>query len=346
MKKAICLILAVLAAGISAEAQRVCENMPSCGLKPDKTVFLYSDNIEASLAAINDPVVADNPETLALEIAEDNGYDEPEFLYGPEGQIRSIGREARFDVYFPENPNGKMVVVCPGGGYYCLATYHEGMYVAEWLLKRGYAAVVAKHRLPNTHHAVPLTDMHIIFRYLREHQQEWGLEKIGVMGFSAGGHMAGCVSTLYVDAATRPDFSVLIYPVLTFGEYTHEGTRMTLLGRESVCKSRVDVPFDEWLENCREYDALSARYTLEDQVTADTPPAFLMLAFDDDVVPPANSINYYRALLAHGVSAELHIFENGGHGFGFASEQEGQNWLDAGEREVFEAALERWLESR
>ena len=198
--------------------------MPWIDLLPDKTVFLYADDAKSALAKIDDPVVAKDVECLALPVKEECGITNPERMVGNLGQITDINSTSRFDLYFPKNPNGQMVVMCPGGGYAVVCTYGEGLYAAEWLLERGITVAVAKHRMPNGHWTVPLDDMQEIFRYCRAHAAEWGVNKIGVMGYSAGGHLAASVSTLYVDDVTRPDFSILFYPVITFeGEHVEPG---------------------------------------------------------------------------------------------------------------------------
>ena len=203
-------------------------------------------------------------------------------------------------VYLPEeNSSGQMVVICPGGAYALLSTVTEGKLAARWLNERGIAACVVWYRMPNRHDRIPLTDVQNAFRFCRHHAAEWGVRQIGVMGFSAGGHLAASASTLFEDEVTRPDFSLLFYPVITMEEgLTHEGTMFNLTGKDP---------------------ALRERYSLERQVRSDTPPTLLLLSADDGVVPPENSLRYLRALKAHGVPAEIHVFPTGGHGWGFGS---------------------------
>ncbi|MBQ1168758.1 MAG: hypothetical protein II143_06615, partial [Bacteroidales bacterium] len=122
---------------------------PLQDLKPSKTIFLYASDAKEALAAIDDPVVAKDVECLALPIKEECGITAPEQMVGDLGQICNINKTARFDLYLPKNPNGKMVVMCPGGGYVVVCTYGEGLYAASWLLDKGYAVAVAKHRMPN-----------------------------------------------------------------------------------------------------------------------------------------------------------------------------------------------------
>ena len=229
-------------------------------------------------------------------------------------------------IYLPEkNTSGQMVVICPGGAYALLSTESEGELAARWLNERGIAACVVWYRMPNRHDIVPLTDVQNAFRYCRHHAAEWGVKQIGVMGFSAGGHLAASASTLFTDEITRPDFSILFYPVITMEEgLTHEGTMYNLTGKDPV---------------------LRERYSLEKRVTAETPPTILLLSSNDDAVPPENSLRYLRALKAHGVAAQIHSFPTGGHGWGFAARKyTGKKDLIGDEaRATADAALETFL---
>ena len=238
----------------------------------------------------------------------------------PEGAPGAVGEEAEdiptLTIYLPEASaaNGAAVVVCPGGGYAHLAMDHEGRQVAEWLNERGVAAFVLKYRLgPRYGHPSPLMDAQRAMRYVRAHSDGLGIDpsRIGIWGFSAGGHLAATTSTHVApgvpDAAdplerhsSRPDFSILAYPVITMTDpFTHEGSRFHLLGED--------------------YDLdLADRLSNEKQVTADTPPAFLFHTDDDGPVPADNSVAYYLALRAAGVPSELHIYRSGPHGVGLA----------------------------
>lgn len=240
-------------------------------------------------------------------------------------------------VYMPpaEKASGAAVILCPGGGYQILAIDHEGYDVAQWFNEQGITAFVLKYRLPNDaameqKEIVPILDLQQAIRTVRQRAPEWGInqDQIGVMGFSAGGHLASTGATHYSDniggidddTNLRPDFSVLIYPVITFqSDFYHQGSKESLIGPEAG-------------------QQMVERFSNHLRVTEDTPPTFLLHATDDLVVPVENSINYYRALREHGVPAEMHIYESGGHGFGLAEGQEHLSiWLDQ---------LEQWLENR
>jgi acetyl esterase/lipase len=208
------------------------------------------------------------------------------------------------------------VVVCPGGGYQNLASNHEGRQVANFLNSLGISAFVLKYRLgPKYHHPVELDDVQRAIRTLRSHAAEWRLDpsRIGVMGFSAGGHLAMSASTWAdsgnpqapdaVDrASSRPDFAVLGYPVISMtAEWTHKGSQRNLLG---------DTPDPE----------LARRLSGENAVTKDTPPTFIFQTNEDTTVPAENAVAYYLALRKAGVPAELHVFEKGAHGVGLAND--------------------------
>lgn len=201
-------------------------------------------------------------------------------------------------VYPAQNPNGLAIVACPGGGYYNLATGHEGHDMAAWFNGMGITYSVLIYRMPNGNNEVPLSDAHQAIKVMRSKAGEWGIEKLGIMGSSAGGHLASTAAT-HFDPETRPDFQILFYPVITMDErYTHMGSRNNLLGTS---------PSDEMVE----------KYSNEKQVTAQTPPAFIMHSSDDKVVPVENSVNYYMALVKRGIPASLHTYPIGGHGWGY-----------------------------
>lgn len=226
------------------------------------------------------------------------------------------------------------VIVCPGGGYAHLAMSYEGTDIAKWLNTMGISGFVLKYRLgPKYHHPVELEDAQRAIRYVRAHAAEFGIDphRIGIWGFSAGGHLASSAGT-HFDSGTpnsldpidressRPDFMILSYPVITFEEpYAHRGSRDALLG------PNPDPALIELLSN-------------EEHVTKDTPPTFLFHTSDDPVVPVQNSINFYLALRRAGVPAEIHIYEHGRHGVGLAQ--------DMPELSTWPTLLANWLKLR
>ncbi len=231
--------------------------------------------------------------------------------------------------------NGSSVVICPGGGYRILAIDHEGYAIARWFNKRGITAFVLKYRLPNEEAMdekaiVPLLDAQQAIRLVRQNAEEWGLDpfKIGIMGFSAGGHLASTVGTHFqkpvgsVEDTTsvRPDFMILGYPVVSMLETTtHGGSRKALLGS--------DPPLD-----------LVRRFSNELQVTSETPPTFIVHSTDDQAVPVENSLRLYQALVEHSVPSEMHLYESGGHGYGMAEAEEAlSSWMNR---------LSGWLKGR
>lgn len=221
-------------------------------------------------------------------------------------------------VYRPSCPNGMAIIMCPGGGYARLAMAHEGYDMAPWLNAQGITYIVLKYRMPNGHREVPLSDAEQAIRLVRQHAAEWNVNpaRVGIMGASAGGHLAASLATLYGSDETRPDFQILFYPVITMGADTHQGSRNNLLGEN---------PSDELVRD----------YSLENRVTSRTPQAFIMLSTDDTSVPPVNSINYYLALVKQKVSATLHAYPVGGHGWGFRD--------DFSYKRQWTGELEKWL---
>jgi acetyl esterase/lipase len=213
------------------------------------------------------------------------------------------------EVYLPNkrSATGQGVVICPGGGYSILAYDWEGTDIAKFLNSKGIAAFVLKYRLPDVLSStapdqVPLLDAKQAMRIVRARATEWNINpnKIGIMGFSAGGHLASTLST-HFEEDTKPDFSILIYPVISMDKsITHSGSRNNLIGNH---------PSDEMIK----------LYSNELQVSTKTPPTFLIHATDDDVVPVENSLLYYQALKKNKVSTEMHIYPTGGHGFGLAN---------------------------
>ena len=241
----------------------------------------------------------------------DNGMKEPEEKYDGV-RVRNVS-EAEMYVYLPEKEKntGAAVVICPGGGYMIEAMDHEGYEMAEWLASKGVAGIVLKYRLPYGHHEIPSGDARRAIRLVRANAKEWGIDpgKIGIAGSSAGGHLASTAGTRFDEGiagsadpmekiSCRPDFMLLLYPVITFNEeFGHMGSRQNLIGAGNDWK-------------------LVKEYSNELHVTPKTPPTFLVLADDDSGVPPRNSVEFYLALKENKVPAEMHIFQQGGHGFG------------------------------
>ncbi len=219
-------------------------------------------------------------------------------------------------VYLPPSAraNGGAVVLCPGGGYGFLAVDHEGVQVAQWFNARGIATFLLRYRIgPRYRHPAPLQDAHRAMRIVRSRAAEWNVkpDRIGLMGFSAGGHLASSAAThlnfhdpnpeaRLEGVSPRPDFLILGYPVITFTEpYMHQGSRDMLLGPNFAPE-------------------LAAEFSNERKVTPQTPPTFLFHTDADDGVPPQNSVAFYLALHKAKVPAEMHIYEQGPHGVGLA----------------------------
>lgn len=257
-------------------------------------------------------VHAQNPEIFALwpkGPKEENGLKEKEVA--KEGGSIANSSTAELRVYHPEQNNkGMALVICPGGGYSNLAMKHEGEMFARWLNERGITAVVLKYRMPNQHSKIPLADAQRAMRWVRSRAEEWGInpEKIGIAGFSAGGHLASTLAT-HFDAgkkssdrienySCRPNFALLFYPVISMKDgLTHKGSRDGLLGKTPA-------------------PALIEEYSNELHVSPQTPPAFLVHSDDDTGVSPLNSVVFYQALKKNKVPAVLYIFPKGGHGWG------------------------------
>lgn len=200
----------------------------------------------------------------------------------------------------PELSTGRVIVACPGGGYSHLAYNHEGYDWAPYFNKQGIALVVLKYRMPKGGHIeVPVSDAEEALRMVRDSAAVWNINPndVGIMGFSAGGHLASTVAT-HASPEVRPDFQILLYPVITMDKaYTHMGSHDNLLGKDAS-------------------EQLEKLYSNEKQVTKTTPRAFIAYSDDDKSVPPANGVNYYLALHKEGVPATLHVYPSGGHGWG------------------------------
>ena len=279
------------------------------------------------------------PLSLGLLCAQRPIPDPPAQLLWPQGAPGALGDTEKdqpsLTPWLAKNPNGQSVVVCPGGGYGALAMDHEGKQIAQWLNSQGISAFVLKYRLgPKYRHPVMLQDVQRAIRTVRAKATEWKVDgqRIGVWGFSAGGHLAATAATHFdagkpTDAdpiermGSRPDFAILAYPVMTFTqeEFVHKGSRRNLLG------DTPDPQLVELLSN-------------EKQVTKETPPTFLFHTNEDTGVPPENSVLFYLALRRAGVPAELHIYEKGPHGVGLA-------WSDLA-LSSWPARLADWLKRR
>ena len=204
-------------------------------------------------------------------------------------------------VYRPDTPNGTAVIACPGGGYGHLALTHEGHDLAGWFNGQGITYAVLKYRLPHAEpENLPLADAEQAMRIMRGHSEQWHIDprRVGIMGSSAGGHLAATLSTICSDESVRPDFQILFYPVISMDEeITNDGTRNNLIGLN---------PSTELID----------KYSLDKQVDKRTPQAFILLSADDGV-SPMNSIRYFVALQRHGIPTALPIYPDGGHGWGF-----------------------------
>jgi acetyl esterase/lipase len=228
----------------------------------------------------------------------------------PDGHVSSV-QHPTLTVCPPEAGNGTAVIVCPGGSYANLSFDHEGFVPAHWLNRLGVTAFILKYRLKEYGQPAPLRDILRAIRTVRSRAAEFGVkaDRIGVLGFSAGGHLGASAGTLFdapegrtgaaLDAVSgRPDFMMLIYPVITMEDpYVHLHSRSDLLG---------DHPSED----------LAKRWSLELQVTKDCPPAFIVASEGDKTVPVENSLGFFEAMRRAGVPAELHVYPKGEHGFG------------------------------
>lgn len=224
------------------------------------------------------------------------------------------------------NVNGLSIIICPGGGYEKLAIEHEGKEVAQALTKLGITVFVLKYRLPNNQSAVddmplPLNDFITAYKTVQEKASEWKINpsSVGIMGFSAGGHLASLASSILssnhkqqeFENPLPPVFTILIYPVISFQEHiTHTGSRDRYIGKNAIEQNIL-------------------RYSSDNNVTHSSPPAFIVHCTDDSVVPVENSLLYYKACLKHNVSVEMHVYAKGGHGFGMHNDLIKEKWMDS-----------------
>ncbi|WP_316793098.1 alpha/beta hydrolase [Pedobacter frigoris] len=229
-------------------------------------------------------------------------------------------------VFLPakEKATGTAVIICPGGGYGILAIDHEGFNVAKRFNEIGVAAFVLKYRLPgdaimDDKSIGPMMDAEQAIYLIRKNAARWNLSpsKIGIMGFSAGGHLASTLTVHYDDIkipnveklSLRPDFSILIYPVISFGAFAHQGSAINLIGKNGTAEQK------EYFSN-------------EKHVNTNTPPTFLVHANDDGGVPVENSILFNQALVKNKVKAEMHLYQGGGHGFGLNNKTTKDDWFE------------------
>ena len=260
----------------------------------------------------------------------------PNFIYAPSeesdlrnGNIYFISKVfvPGYSFYRSGDSGGRKpcVIICPGGGYGGLAIEHEGTAVAKFFNSIGVHAFILKYRIPSDEHQVdkaiaPLQDVQQAIYLVRKNARKWNIDplKVGVIGFSAGGHLASSLAVHYNDPklnlnpniSLRPDFQILIYPVISFGKHTHQGSKLNLLGKAPA-------------------DKLINYFSNELHVNANTPNAFLVHAQDDGAVPIENALQYHTALKSHGVVSELFRYEKGGHGFGLLNKTSDVKWTDA-----------------
>jgi acetyl esterase/lipase len=246
----------------------------------------------------------------------------------PVGEGKFEAANALITVYRASKPNGAATVICPGGGYGSLVSGPEGRGIAQWLNRHGIAGVVLEYRLPKGRPFVPLLDAQRAIRTVRFNAKKWNIDphRVGIVGFSAGGHLAATAGTHFdggdrkatdrvARLSCRPDFAILIYPVITMGEETHGGSKANLLGRNSTPE-------------------LVELFSNEKQVSGKTPPIFLAHAKDDRAVTPENSRMMYEALRAHKVAAKYLALPRGGHGL---NGYKGPMW------DAWQSASLRWL---
>ncbi len=341
--------------------------------RPDLIVHLYPEGqrvdrgiIESNIQVTQGPGAANQTDTT-------------EYFWLRDGSLNAVGDSARIVIYFPRpdtptginnptaeanyrpndqaatnapTPKGQMILICPGGGYNELMFRSEGTYAAQVLTKRGYAVGIICYRMPTGNGEIPLTDVQNAFRYCRYHAEEWGVSQIGIMGMSAGGHLAAMASTRFTDEITRPDFTILFYPVVSADPgLIHRGSfrKLTGLDPERIKEASEALAKREKKEQttpdpaqAKALEALTY-YSPDRHITKDTPPALLFHSIDDGV-NPENSLRYYERLTANNVPAELHIFPTGGHGWGFNTlETAGRDRLEP-YRTVFYDALTGFLE--
>lgn len=238
-----------------------------------------------------------------------------------EGHKINLSSGAEMTIFSPEKPDGRVVVAYPGGGYAFVSLGNEGFDATEWMLDHNITYTVVNYTLPDGNRNLPLNDAWEAIRLIKSQAKELNIDpkKVGVMGSSAGGHLAATVSTIAPDPESRPAFTILLYPVISMwdNENVHKGSRDNLLGKNA--------------------DQNTLRHYSPDlRVDSVTPPAFIVLCGDDDIVEPINGIRYYLALQEKDINASIHIYPTGNHGFG---------WLDRPFRQQWTEDLAYWLDT-
>lgn len=223
------------------------------------------------------------------------------------------GEQAWLSLHRPDKPNGTAIIICPGGAYGGLAMEPEGHGIARWLNENGITGLVLEYRMPRGRARIPISDAQRALIKTRDNAQDWGINprRVGVMGFSAGGHLASTAATHFTRPETRPDFLILIYPVVTMGAKTHRGSLENLLGKNPP-------------------QAMIDQYSNEKRVTKQTPPTFLAHAVNDGIAPADNSTLFHEACKKNGVSSQYLELPTGGHGL---NGYQGPSW-DAWQREL------------
>ena len=235
----------------------------------------------------------------------DNGLQGDAYERAP-GYLTNVN-QAEIEFFYPSKPNGMTIVVCPGGAYRFLVTQNEGTDVACWLNSIGITAAVLYYRMPNTRPEVPISDLARALSLVRERQAKGSESRVGVMGFSAGGHLAAIVSNRG-DVRQRPDFQILFYPLISFEEsITHRGSLVNFVGK-NYSKEVLDY------------------YSPNKQVDNYSPTAFIVHSVDDKALSYMHSKLYYNSLIDRGISAQLHLYASGGHGWGMCEFEYAEDW--------------------
>ena len=229
----------------------------------------------------------------------DNGLTDENIFYEG-GRCKNITTPYLY-VYPAEKPTGKAVLMCPGGGYHHTAMTHEGTMMADWFNAQGITYAVLLYRMPNGHCEVPSTDAAEALRLMRQQATAWRLDphKVGIMGGSAGGHLAITIANNFTTAETRPDFQILLYPVVSMNQGTHSGSKKNLLGENPSQKDIERLDFSK-------------------RINPNTPKAFIVASADDHSVSPVgNTLPYVQQLIENDIPVSLHIYPIGAHGWGF-----------------------------